>query len=292
MLHDILTDMIRRGHHAQVICGQPGAQSIDEVTLHSKHTDKIFELYKWADVIITHLDFTPIAINFAKLSKKPVVHLIHNDRQAPVNGLTKKNAALCVANSQWIHDTLRHDLNKIIVYPPIRARKYCVESTRETITLINLSIAKGADVFYELARRNPTKQFLGVVGGYGKQVILNLPNVEIVPHTHDIQSIYARSKIVLMPSTYESWGRVAMEAGASGIPILARPTPGLKESLGNAGIFCESVDDFNKSLNALWHDKVDYQKACDRIKARVGVVELLNLTQLDILENELRKLGQ
>jgi len=45
---------------------------------------------------------------------------------------------------------------------------------------------------------------------------------------------------LLMPSLYESYGRTAVEALVSGIPVIASPTPGLKESLGDAGIFCDA----------------------------------------------------
>jgi hypothetical protein len=42
-----------------------------------------------------------------------------------------------------------------------------------------------------------------------------------------------------MPSSYESWGRVAIEAACSGIPTIAHPTDGLLEALGPAGIFVD-----------------------------------------------------
>ncbi len=81
--------------------------------------------------------------------------------------------------------------------------------------------------------------FLGVRGAYGRQVMPppRLPNCEVLDsvtgkemRTH----VYGRSRVMLMPSLYESWGRVAVEALASGIPVIAHPTPGLVESLGEA----------------------------------------------------------
>jgi glycosyltransferase involved in cell wall biosynthesis len=54
--------------------------------------------------------------------------------------------------------------------------------------------------------------------------------------------VYARTKLLLMPSDYESWGRVGVEAMASGIPVIAHPTEGLTESLGDAGTFIHRDD--------------------------------------------------
>ncbi|MEU6394827.1 glycosyltransferase family 4 protein [Streptomyces sp. NPDC046939] len=66
------------------------------------------------------------------------------------------------------------------------------------------------------------------------------------------ETVYARTRVVLMPSIYESWGRVAIEACASGIPVIAHPTPGLVEALGEAGIFAYR-DDLNAWTDALNH---------------------------------------
>jgi len=98
-------------------------------------------------------------------------------------------------------------------------------------------------VFYKLAERMPDVRFLGVVGAYGGQDIRDLPNVEIQPHTPNIRDdVYARTRVLLMPSSYESWGRTGAEAMASGIPTIAHPTPGLRESLGDSGVFVERPD--------------------------------------------------
>lgn len=45
-----------------------------------------------------------------------------------------------------------------------------------------------------------------------------------------------------MPSESETWGMAGVEAMCSGIPVIAHPTPGLKESLGDAGIFVDRDD--------------------------------------------------
>jgi len=108
-----------------------------------------------------------------------------------------------------------------------------------------LSRDKGAEVFYELAERLPNQKFLGVQGGYGVQVLDDLPNVELLEHLPPDRmrdEVYARTRVLLMPSAHESYGRTGVEAMASGIPVIAHPTDGLREALGSAGVFVDRDD--------------------------------------------------
>ena len=86
----------------------------------------------------------------------------------------------------------------------------------------------------------PDRDFLGVEGGYGKQEKEAIKNISYMDNTPDMKKVYSQTRILLMPSLYESYGRTAVEALVSGIPVIAAPTPGLKESLGDAGIFCDA----------------------------------------------------
>ena len=45
-----------------------------------------------------------------------------------------------------------------------------------------------------------------------------------------------------MPSNNETWGRTAVEAMASGIPVIHSESPGLVECVGGAGIQCDRID--------------------------------------------------
>ena len=45
-----------------------------------------------------------------------------------------------------------------------------------------------------------------------------------------------------MPSELETWGRTAVEAMSSGIPVVANPTPGLRECCGAAAIYVDRGD--------------------------------------------------
>ena len=63
-----------------------------------------------------------------------------------------------------------------------------------------------------------------------------LTNLNRMANTPDPRDFYRVSRVVLMPSLWrESLGRVAVEAMANGIPVLASDRGALPETLGEAG---------------------------------------------------------
>lgn len=261
--HSLLRELTSRGHKVDVLLSQPsperGRYELDGVTVHP-HVGK-GDPGPWmrgdgrAHAIVTHLENTARASVLGELNRIPVVHLLHNTYEKSKSWLVKGSPSLVVYNTAWmkadaeawwrIHRGDRPMPWGITVHPPVSVSDYQA-TPGDRITLINLTEEKGAKVFYALAERMPRRKFLGVIGGYGHQIIRDdLPNVEIVPHTPGdrmAKDVYARTKILLAPSSYESYGRVAVEAMCSGIPVIAHPTPGLMESLADAGTFCERDD--------------------------------------------------
>ena len=60
----------------------------------------------------------------------------------------------------------------------------------------------------------------------------SFPNVTIWPQQEDARQIYRETRLLIMPSKYESYGRVAAEAAISGIPTICADLPGLREAMG------------------------------------------------------------
>ncbi|HEY2989792.1 MAG TPA: glycosyltransferase family 4 protein [Candidatus Binatia bacterium] len=96
---------------------------------------------------------------------------------------------------------------------------------------------KGLEVLLHLAGKFPHQRFL-LAGALGTDIDLSyrtrlavLPNL-FLPGRMPIKNLLGRSKIVLVPSLWpEPFGRIAVEAMANGIPILASYTGGLQEIL-------------------------------------------------------------
>lgn len=239
--HSVLTWLAERGH-AVAVATTMGPQPFEFDGVRIVPRRQTLQEYRRSDVILTHLDATRRAIRAARVAGRPLVHLLHNDKQLRFWNVEQADCALAVCNSEWVRKMARWEGPAIVLPPPVFRERYEVQGgSRDCLTLVNLTEAKGAEQFYELAQRLPDRRFLGVVGAYGAQIIPDLserpPNVELIPNTPDARGFYRRTRLLLMPSSYESWGRVAVEAACSGIPTIAHPTPGLRESLGSAGLF-------------------------------------------------------
>lgn len=265
MAHDMFRALVDRGHEVDVQLSQTHTQikapyEIDGIRVWP-HQDKRdpFRHLDNADVIVTHLENTPRATVIGKVRGKPVVHLLHNTF-GPTKSWVRPDV-LAVYNSEW----MRRDFEAwyesrgkeaprgVVIRPPVDGSRY-VTTPGDCVTLVNLYPPKGSKTFWALAERMPDVKFLGVIGAYGNQDVRLLPNVEIVEHGPDIRDrVYARTRVLLMPSDYESWGRVGVEASHSGIPSIAHPTPGLLESLGEAGTFVhrDDIDGWERALRRL-----------------------------------------
>ena len=238
-LHSMLRWMVNRGHQAQVYVSRGRSMTWDGVKINVfRSTGQNIQ----GDVLITHLDLTRQAIEVSKRRKIPLIHIIHNDRQLQFHTVARQEADLVVFNSHWIERAVGWHGRHMVVQPPVFVKDYehiGYSPERCATTLINLSRAKGAEIFWALAEADPDRTFLGVRGAYGEQMepAVRPPNVVVMDQTPDVRQVYDVTKVLLMPSSYESFGRVAIEAACQGIPTIASPTPGLREALNSAGIF-------------------------------------------------------
>lgn len=240
MLHTLLRQLQRRGHEAKVLTGTGTRAEHQGVAVCTDQTEAN-SLAAWCDVIITHLAWTERAFELAEQSHRPLAHLIHNSGLSRY-GLMARSCDLVVFNGRTTYRACAPwNGPHLVINPLVDIAEYRTEPG-DCITLVNLNGNKGADLFYRLAESMPDRSFLGVVGAYGAQDIRSLPNVEIVANTTEIKQVYSRTRILLMPSRSESWGRTAIEAAASGIPTIASHATGLVEALDYAGVFVHRDD--------------------------------------------------
>lgn len=291
MLHEMLTYLKNSGHSIEVLLP---ISSIDNYVFeniqvskdHFSYTNKVI---KECDLVISHLDRAGKALNYAEFYRKKFVFVCHNTNYTGYIAAKhrEKSAgrfAYVIYNSLFTRDKMRYPNPSIVVHPPVDEKRYKVKRGKK-ITLINLFHRKGSMLFYDIARMMPDYEFLAVEGGYGRQEKVDLPNVTYMANTSDARKIYSQTRILLMPSLYESYGRTGVEAMVSGIPVIASPTPGLQESLGDAGIFCSPESklawiDAIKSLD----NQEEYDRASKRCQARYKEIAAASKTELDEME--------
>jgi glycosyltransferase involved in cell wall biosynthesis len=251
----------------------------------------ILEMRQWADVAFTQVHGTVKAIK-AFAGHVPLVHFIHVDSTLS-SGLVKPGQAdLVVYNSDAMAERLPWAGRAMTLPPMIEPSRY--RTTRgDSITLINLNENKGARVMFDIARALPYRPFIGVQGSYGRQLrpMRPTPNVTILGHTPKITEVYSQTRILLMPSASETWGRVALEAACSGIPTIAHPTPGVVEALGDSGLFVDRKDVRGWVDTILSLDNAEtYRQISDRATARAH--EMSPDTLLQRLETELLEINK
>jgi hypothetical protein len=292
MLHAILEGLVERGWDAQIVAVEHRGEP------YTRHGIPVCALsdaqmrgpFAWCDVALTHLDVTPMAMAWARYGR-PLIHLVHNHKQLEHHSVPDNGRHFPIWNSEWVAELWSTwQSAQIVCRPPVRAADHATRVPHRrklhTATLVNLLDQKGGPLFWRLARRMPEWSFLGVEGAYGFQVVPQpMPaNGELQRQQEGLTAVWERTSVYLAPSWYESWGMAAVEALASGIPVIAHPTPGLRESLGDAAIFVDRDDDqgWVDALHRL-DDPREYARWSDSALRRSVLLDQQSTDDLDRL---------
>ena len=226
------------------------------------------------DLVFSHLDRVSFLCNHIGLQThfyKRVWIYAHNDLEHTPTAKALSHGARIVYNSHWVKQSLMQKYgypNGLVVYPPtITPAK--PKPKGECITLVNCNENKGGQLLIQLAKANPHLQFLGVLGAYGIQIKSreHLPNLRYIENTPNMQDdVWAHTRLLIVPSRYESFGKTAVEALSYDIPVIAYPTLGLCEALGDAATYVQSHHtlDWTVAINTVepkaQHERYQYLK--------------------------------
>lgn len=298
--HQWLKAVAAAGHDVEVMTHQTTVGTGDQVRKLAPYEwdgipvagrDRTYhERFGAADVIVSHVGDNMFAHRWALHRGVPSVRIAHS---MPANDVHERidGAALLVAPSVWLADEIAWPGPTVVCHPITIPGQYRTVPFGDRVTVVNLTEAKGGDVFWQLAERMPDVPFLGVRGGWGDQLDdRTLPNVEVVGPVEDMRTVYARTRILAVPSRSESWGMVPIEAMCSGIPVVAHPSPGLREACGTAAMWVDRDDlaGWERAIRRLlapsawqvaskiaraWVDRIDPADSADLFVAAVeGVV--------------------
>ncbi|WP_306952567.1 glycosyltransferase family 4 protein [Streptomyces sp. B4I13] len=200
-------------------------------------------------VMVTHHNYAARATGLAREIGARSVLLMHSDHDYSARSM-QAGPDMIVYNTEWVRASLAARYLEVdrtpsqIVHPPVVPDEHRAEAAGDRVTLVNLSSDKGVYTWRAAARALPNLPFLGVTGAHGIQITAPLaPNMRVIPQTSDMRAdVWAQTRVLLVPSVYESYGMAGVEALASGIPVIAHPTPGLREALGDGATFIDRDD--------------------------------------------------
>ena len=229
------------------------------------------------DIVVPHSGL-PVRMSTAfQALGVPTMIYFRNVEESDFGGEAASSADGYVANSKFTAARLKsgYGIDAAVIPPLFEADNYRVASTREYVTFINPHPSKGRDIAFELAELLPEEKFMFVRAWSLnqedeqklQQVSQRCANVTVMERTDDMQQVYSRTKLVLVPSRWdEAWGRVASEAHFSGIPVIATRIGGLPEAVGPGGILMDidaTGEDWAKALRSLCADSEHYERVAE-----------------------------
>jgi glycosyltransferase involved in cell wall biosynthesis len=229
----------------------------------------------------------------------PVVFHLHNLAYVDRAIFTDVTAALVPSDFARRVYARRLGLDCTVIPHPVRPdRVVAADRQPQYLMFINPQPAKGVTVFAriaaELGRRRPEIPLLVVEGRATSDWLDRLPldlsgltNLNRMANNPDPRQFYGVTRALLVPSLVsETFGRVAAEALANGIPVLASDRGALPEVLGDAGLIfaipdrCtpespvvpspREVAPWNYALERLWDDPAFEAKHCNRALREAG----------------------
>lgn len=189
-------------------------------------------------------------------------------------------------NAEGHVDAVRRRGYEPVVLPSIiEPEAYRVEPTGEAVVFVNPAPSKGAEVAWALAAARPDVRFLfqqswALAPREQEQLAQRaaaLSNVELAHPVTDARVFLRRARVLLAPYDDRGRPRVVAEAQVSGIPILARDVPGLRESVGDGGVLVPtdaSNDEWAAALDRLWSDASFYAERAQAAIAHSRRAEL------------------
>lgn len=232
-----------------------------------------------ASVLFGHSTLSQETIRAARRMRLPSILAVHapprfgTDLRRAWASATVRLYNTEVARKDW------HDPKGWLLHPPVGEPSAIMIGPHNALTLTSSLLNKGAGRVLELAARRPDQRFIIVESPahptHGApdfwESAEKLPNVEIWPRLHpdEMGRLWAETRILLVPSRYETYGMSALEAAWHGIPSVHVDTPHVREGIGTAArlLTSVSVDELDKAVTEI---ELEHDLWSDRAFDRVG----------------------
>jgi hypothetical protein len=231
------------------------------------------------DILFAHSSLSQETIRAAKRMKLPSILAVHapprygGDLRRAWHSATVRLYNTQVARKEW------HDPKGWLLHPPVGGPSSMPDGPHNALTLTSSLLNKGAGRVLELAARRRDQRFIIVESPahptHGSpsfwEEAERLSNVEVWPRLHpdEMGRLWAETRILLVPSRYETYGMSALEAAWHGIPSVHVDTPHVHEGIGTAArlLQSQSVDELDGALTEV---ELEYDLWSDRAFDRAG----------------------
>lgn len=256
------------------------------------------------DVVLLHVMSAMPLAQVVVERQVPLVLYWHDIEFHKLRGEPPETGARHVANSAFTAGRVRDRFGvDPVVIPPVFAPILGGEgkglTARDRVLFINPVADKGLELALRIAALSPDIPFefleSWTLDAEQRRTLSArlavLPNVAFTPRQPDMEPIYARAKFLLAPSRWEeAWGRVATEAQAHGLPVIATRTGGLTEAVGPGGVLLargEPPGAWAEVVARLWRDPAFYASLASAATAHAGRPEVDPSRNLRRLQFEL-----
>lgn len=159
-----------------------------------------------------------------------------------------------------------HEPNGWLLHPPVGIPQEEVGGVRDALTLTSSLLNKGVNQTLELARKWPHRRFIIVRspahGTHGspdfEETAASLDNVEVWDRLHPsrMSELWAETRVLLVPSRYETYGLSAIEAAWHGIPSVHVNTTHVREGIGTAArlIYSQTLEELEDAVTEVEGD--------------------------------------
>ena len=178
----------------------------------------------------------------------------------------------------------------LVIHPPINKISTDTSTNGDAYTLLSSLMNKGVQVVLDLAKLYPDKRFIIVRSPaeptHGiknlEEQAAKLPNVELHPRVspEDVHKYLKQTRILLVPSMYETYGMSAIEAAGFGIPSIHVDTPHVREGIGDAAVLIKPLN-LNEASKGISLIEDEYQRYSNNARARAEWIHARQERELD-----------
>lgn len=283
--HDLCLAIKAMGAEAAVLCGRThetaaaGVPTADEslgyLTLRADHPEQALPMAAaaWgADVIVVQSGTALAPMLLASLATgRPTAVYLHNVETHQLAGnLLPDPSLLYLANSAFTAQRWHalYGIDCAVIPPVVAPDAYLADHTGDHVLFVNPTPVKGIERLFDMAQACPDLPFLVMESwqldpywrAHCRDRAARLGNIEWHAPAEDMRQVFARTRMLLMPSVWEeSFGRTVIEAQLNGLPVLASNRGALPQLVGEGGLVLAPeapVDDWALALRRLYDPEI------------------------------------